>query len=101
MDFAANSNLRNDSTLLISGAAAPERTTMPTCDRARSTLLPARTKPRFASSSAAPPSRITTSAVSPRARRAGMASGESPSDGPRVVIRRWPLARSKAGTNSS
>src|SRR6266702_214120 len=88
------------STLPMSGFAAPARTTMPISDRARSTLLPARTNPRLPSSSAAPPSRITTSAVSPRARRVGIASGESPIDGPRVVTRWWPLARSKAGTSS-
>src|SRR5262249_6085685 len=84
-------------TPLMSGFAAPARTTMPTCERARRILLPAWTNPRLASASADPPSRITTSAASPRAKRVRIASGESPSDGPRVVTRWWPLARSKAG----
>ena len=44
---------------------------------------------------------LTTSAVSPRARRVGIASGESPIDGPRVVTRRCPLARSNAGPSSA
>jgi hypothetical protein len=99
--LAASSALRNASTLPMSGFAAPARTTMPICDRASSTLLSGRTQPRLPSSSAALSSRITTSAVSPRARRLGIASGESPSDGPRVVVRRWPLARSNAGPSSA
>jgi hypothetical protein len=87
MDFAATSVLRSVSTLLISGFAAPARTTMPISERASSTLLSARTNPRLPSSSAAPPSRITTSAASPRVSRVGIASGESPIDGPRVVTK--------------
>ena len=31
----------------------------------------------------------------------GMASGESPIDGPRVVTRRWPVARLNAGPSSA
>ena len=74
------------STLPISGFAAPARTTMPICDRARSTLLSARTKPR-GQVVGGPPSRITTSAASPRASCARNRLGESPIDGPRVVTR--------------
>src|SRR5216684_2498992 len=77
MDFAATSVLRSVSTLLISGFAAPARTTMPISERASSTLLSARTNPRLPSSSAAPP----------RVSRVGIASGESPIDGPRVVTK--------------
>ena len=100
IDFAARSVARKASTLPMSGFAAPARTTIPTCESASSTLLSPRTTPRLPSSSAAAPSRITTSALSPRARRAGIASGESPIEGPRVVTRWWPLARSKAGASS-
>ena len=44
---------------------------------------------------------IRTSACSPRAKRVGIASGESPSDGPRVVTSVWPVAFSKAGPSSA
>src|SRR5262245_8925173 len=84
----------------MSGFGAPSRTTIPTSERASSILLAGRTTPRFASSSAAPPSRITTSAASPRASRVGIASGESPIDGPRVVMSLWPLAFSNPGPSS-
>ena len=40
---------------------------------------------------------ITTSTGSPRFNRLGMASGESPSDAPRMVTSFWPEAFSNAG----
>ena len=43
------------------------------------------------------PTMITTSTGSPRFNRLGMASGESPSDGPRMVTSFWPEAFSNAG----
>lgn len=43
---------------------------------------------------------MITSAASPRARRVGIASGESPIDGPRVVTSLWPVAFSNAGPSS-
>ncbi len=101
IDFAASSVALNASTLPMSGLAAPARTTMPISERASVTLLSARSKPALASLSAAPPSRITTSAASPCASRVGIDSGESPIEGPRVVIRWWPLVRSKAGPSSA
>src|SRR5947207_1756035 len=50
----------------MSGFAPPVRTTMLIGEWARWTLLATRSRPRLPSSSAAPPSSITTSAVSPR-----------------------------------
>ena len=43
---------------------------------------------------------ITTSASSPRVSRVGIASGESPTEGPRVVMSLWPVDFSKAGPSS-
>ena len=54
------------STVLMSGFGAPARTAMPMLDRARSTRLPATTRPAFASSSMPAAAMITTSARSPR-----------------------------------
>ena len=101
IDFAASSVLLNASTLPMSGFGAPACTTMPISERASVTLLSARSRPALASLSAAPPSRITTSAASPCASRVGIDSGESPIEGPRVVIRWCPLARSNAGPSSA
>src|ERR1044072_9170812 len=100
MDFAASSVLRSASTVLMSGLGWPARTTMPMNDSASGTRLPARVSSRASRMSAPCPSMITTSACSPRARRVGIASGESPSDGPRVVTSVWPLDFSKAGPSS-
>src|SRR6266576_383922 len=72
IDFAFSSARLNASTLPMSGFSAPARTTMPICERARSTLLPARTNPWRLRSSIEAPTMITTSAGSPRLRRLGI-----------------------------
>jgi hypothetical protein len=46
IDFASRSVFLNASTVAMSGLAAPACTTMPICERARTTLLSARTSPR-------------------------------------------------------
>src|SRR5437868_13383858 len=84
----------------MSGFGAPCFTTVPVCDLARSILLSGRTAPFVPSSSRAAPSVITTSAASPRPNRVGIASGESPIEGPRVVTRWCPVSFSKAGLSS-
>src|SRR5712672_1693698 len=77
-----------DSVFSGNALGAPARTTKPVCTSASTALLSVRTNPFLPSSSADPPSKITTSALSPRAKRVGIASGESPVDGPRVVTNR-------------
>ena len=69
-------------------------------DSASGTRLPGRLRARWSNRSTPTPSMITTSASSPRASRAGIASGESPTEGPRVVMSLWPVDFSNAGPSS-
>ena len=69
-------------------------------DSASGMRLPGRVRARWSRRSTPTPSMITTSASSPRARRAGIASGESPTEGPRVVTSLWPVDFSNAGPSS-
>src|SRR5712691_11118381 len=88
MDFAASSVLRNASTLPIFGFATPARTTMPICDRARSTFVPARTNPRSTSSSA-------ESSIQDHYVRS-LASREAGGNRLRRVAHRWAARRDQA-----
>src|SRR5438105_8277991 len=69
-------------------------------DSASGIRLPGRARSRWSRRSTPTPSMITTSASSPRARRVGIASGESPIEGPRVVTSLCPVEFSNAGPSS-
>ena len=84
MDFAASSVRRNASTLPMSGFAAPARTTIPTRDRASSTLLSARTNP---------PSRARRRPRHPGSRRPRFAARETGGNRLRRVAHRGPARR--------
>lgn len=62
----------------MSGLGAPERTAMPMSDFARSTLLPATTRPARMSASSEADATMITSTASPRAIRFGIASAPTP-----------------------